>query len=373
MSVEMAAESAAPLPARPRRRWSLAGAVVRGCAFGLFLCVARDLANHLFFGNVHAVIPGAVYRCAQPSATDLDALVKRYGIRTVVNLRGFGDAQVWYRDECRGANRNNLSLEDVLFSAGHLPPVHGIRHLVEVIDRSEYPIVFHCYRGVDRTGLACTVALLLRTNVSLAQARRAMSLRFLHLPWGRTGNLDLFFDLYQEWLDREGRTHSSDNFRHWACRVYHGGACSARLELIGPVRVGSRATPLEPPKPGRETLVFANEPPPRRIRIPCGQPFAVPVRCHNTSVRTWRLRPGDNAGVHLYAMLRNEQAIPVTAGRAGCFHAEVPPGSFIDLTVALPPVWVPGSYTLLLDMAEEQHCLFHEAGSQPLELEVEVP
>jgi hypothetical protein len=372
MSAGTAPPSAAA-PCLPCRRWSLAGAVVRGCALGLFLCVGREGANHLFFGNVHIVIPGAVYRCAQPSASDLERLVKTYGIRTVVNLRGFGDVQDWYRDECRGTNRLNLSLEDLPFSAGHLPSAQELQHLIEVIDRSEYPIVFHCYRGVDRTGLACTVALLLRTSVSLAKASGAMSLRFLHLPWGRTGNLDRFFDLYQEWLDKKGRTHSSDNFRHWVAHEYHGGACSCRLELIGPVRAGPLAQPLQPPTPARQTSAFSGEPPQYRIHVPYGQPFAVRVRCHNTSIRTWRLSPDTNAGVHLYGVLRNDEGFPFSEGRGGCFHAEVPPGSSIDLTVALPGVWLPGTYSLLLDMIEEQHCHFRETGSQPLEVEVEVP
>jgi predicted protein tyrosine phosphatase len=346
--------------------------VVRGCAFGLLLCLGREGLNHLFFGNVHVVIPGAVYRCAQPSAADLERLVKRYGIRTVVNLRGFGDVQEWYRDECRGANRLNLSLEDLALSAGHLPSAQDLQHLIEIIDRSEYPLVFHCYRGVDRTGLACTIALLLRTNLSLARAREALSLRFLHVPWGRTGNLDLLFDLYQEWLDKEARAHSPDRFRFWVAHEYHGGACSCRLELVGPVRAGPLAQPLEPPTP-RQHLSFPDEPPSCKVRVPRGQPFAVRVRCHNTSCRTWHFSPNMNAGVHLYGVLRDTQHLPFGGGRGGCFHAEVPPGSSIDLTVALPGIGMPGRYSLILDLSEERHCHFREAGSQPLELEVEVP
>src|SRR5262249_61923255 len=119
--------------------------------------------------------------------------------RTLITLRGLGASQAWYLEGGGGATRLNLALEDVGLSAGHLPGPAEVRRLVEVLDRSEYPVLFHCYRGVDRTGLACTIALLLRTDTTPAQARRCLGLRYLHLPWGRTGNLDRFFDLYEEW------------------------------------------------------------------------------------------------------------------------------------------------------------------------------
>src|SRR5262249_11307543 len=189
-------------------------------------------------------LPGAVYRSAQPSAADLLRLAQAYGVRTVINLRGFGDSQAWYLDECRGANRLNLALEDVGLSAGHLPGPAEVRRLVEVLDRSEYPVLFHCYRGVDRTGLACTIALLLRTDTTPAQARRCLGSRYLHPAWGRTGILARFFDLYEEWLRAGGRPHSRAAFRTWLERDYCPGCCRCRLELLGPVRAGPLAVPL---------------------------------------------------------------------------------------------------------------------------------
>src|SRR5262245_28847941 len=191
-------------PESPRvrfwQRWSLAGSAARGCAAAVLPALAFE-AFHLFVrGNVHVVIPGQVYRCSQPRGDRLDRLVKKYGVRTVINLRGYCDDQPWYQDECRATHRLGLSQEDISLSAGQLPPVPKVRRLVEVLDNCEYPVVFHCFRGVDRTGLASAVAMLLRSDATVVQARRQLDLRFLHLPWGRTGRLDQFFDLYEEWL-----------------------------------------------------------------------------------------------------------------------------------------------------------------------------
>jgi hypothetical protein len=51
--------------------------------------------------NTHAVVPGKVFRCSQPTPAGLRGLIDTHGIRTVVNLRGFCPLPKdgWYRDE----------------------------------------------------------------------------------------------------------------------------------------------------------------------------------------------------------------------------------------------------------------------------------
>jgi hypothetical protein len=63
----------------------------------------------------------------------------------------------------------------------------------------------------------------------------------------------------------------------------------------------------------------------------------------------------------------------VGEGRSGLFHATVPPGESIDLTIALPTQCVPGRYELRLDMVDEQHASFLQTGSLPLIWRLEVP
>src|SRR5438034_5613671 len=143
------ARSASEDESSPRWRFGLVcpvtlrGALIRGCLTGLLLCLLVEVGNLLFTCNTHVVIPGAVYRCSQPSGNDLEWLVRKYGIRTVINLRGCREQQDWYRAEGRAANRLGVSVEDLALSAGHLPPVQEMRRLLEVLDHSEYPVLFH--------------------------------------------------------------------------------------------------------------------------------------------------------------------------------------------------------------------------------------
>jgi hypothetical protein len=194
--------------------------------------------------------------------------------------------------------------------------------------------------------MASAIVLLLYTDAPLRRARDQLGVGYGHLPLGRTGNIDRFFDLYEEWLARGGRQHSPAAFRRWAVDEYCPGECRCALELL--------------------------EPRGRPAPVPLGRPFPLRVRCTNTSIKPWRLRPGNNAGIHAHWALCDEDGRPVTGGRAGLFHATVAPGASIDLTLAVRALWEPGRYCLRVDMFDEQHGGFLQMGSMPLFWEVEV-
>jgi hypothetical protein len=331
-------------PTRPgRRRPHWLPAVLRGTAAGVFLAVVVETVRIVLLGNIHAVVPGRVYRCSQPSPARLERLIKTYGVRTVINLRGCSNPFPWYLDECRVIERLDVDQEDVCFSAGRLPPVPEVRRLVEVLERARYPILFHCQRGADRTGLTAAIVLLLQSDASLTAARWQLGLRYGHLALGRPANLDWFLDLYGDWLGRQGLQHSPAAFRRWVEQDYCPGPCRCTLEW------------LDPPGP-----------------LPRGRPVARHVRARNTSPETWHLSPDGCAGIHLTFTLNDEHFRYRAVGRAGLFRADVPSGESIDLTLALPPLNRPGRYHLLVDMIDEQQCCFYQTGSEPLEEELDV-
>jgi hypothetical protein len=334
-------------PVAPSPRRSLPRALAWGCLAGAVLALAWHFFYVLLGSNFHTVIPGEVYRSAQLSASTLEQVIRDKHIHTVINLRGCCDPEAWYLDEGRVTLRNNVSQEDLGFSAARLPSIVTLRQLLEVLDRSSYPILFHCHKGADRTGMASTIALLLRTNAPLEEARQQLGFGFGHLPVGRTVNIDRFFNLYQEWLANRGLTHAPAVFRRWIEEDYCPGECRCRLELLDPRR--------------------------QPLHISSPLPTALRVRCHNTSIKPWQLHPSNNSGIHLIFVLSNDKDQRVAEGKSGLFHAVVPPGEFIDLTIVLPGLTKPGRYELRLDMEEEQHAFFLQTGSQPLICAVEVP
>src|SRR5258707_11747340 len=100
-----------PPPSIPRRlRWRL---LICLGAFALALWPAWELSRLLFLGNVHEVIPGKLYRGAQPSAESLETLIHKHKIRTVLNVRGCCWPDKWYVDEAGVCERLGVNLEDV--------------------------------------------------------------------------------------------------------------------------------------------------------------------------------------------------------------------------------------------------------------------
>jgi protein tyrosine phosphatase (PTP) superfamily phosphohydrolase (DUF442 family) len=163
--------------------------------------------------NRHTVIPNKVYRCAQPNGEHLRELVKAHGIRTVINLRGVSPELPTYQEECQ-------------------PSTSELKQLIEVLDRTEYPIVIHCKRGADRTGLVSTVTLLLYTDATPDEARRQLWPRFGHFRFGRTAAIDEFFDQYDAWLAKENKSHSRETFRYWMLNDYCPGPARSHLEFV---------------------------------------------------------------------------------------------------------------------------------------------
>lgn len=101
------------------------------------------------------VKPGVLYRSGQLSARQLEDAVRRYGLRTVVNLRTVGEDPAAFAAEAAACRR--LGVEFV-----HLPMGYGAPETELQIDRFvklarervQRPILVHCRHGMTRTGFA---------------------------------------------------------------------------------------------------------------------------------------------------------------------------------------------------------------------------
>jgi protein tyrosine/serine phosphatase len=364
----------------PRRWWRM---LIGGASTGLILALILEAVNVLAGPNTHEVIPNLVYRTSQPCRSRLERLIRADGIHTIVNFRGVCDDSEWYRDECRVAAKYGVSMEDFNgCSSSRLPSVHHVRDMVRILDDSEYPILFHCNRGIDRTGWASAFALLLKTDTPLPVALEELGVRHGHLRWGRTGHIDRFYVLYQEWLEATKQSHSNEVFRRWTTQEYCAGDGSAEITLLGLVGKPDLSPSAQPP--GLHPLTPNVYPPEyhegETLRLPLktppttplvSRPCGVRVRCRNTSAKPWLLQAESNTGIHAIFLIDDEWGKSVTEGRSGLFDAVVPPEKSIDLTLAIPPLKT-GRYLLRVDMTDEQHAHFHQVGSRQLFVTLEV-
>jgi protein tyrosine phosphatase (PTP) superfamily phosphohydrolase (DUF442 family) len=326
-----------PKPRRFTRR-----TLFRVAGAGLALGLTAEAVRVFLLTNKHTVIRGQVYRTAQLSPEQLQRFIAEKKIRTVINLRGTCTEAAWYQAEARATHAADVSQEDVSLSAKRLPPPNEVRRLIDVLDHTEYPVVMHCQQGADRTALAAAVALLLRTDATLAAARRQLWPRYGHIAGGRTIVIDQFFDYYERWLVQAGKDHTPQTFRDWATNEYCPGPYRAELSVVAP-----------PPD------------------VPAGQGFTLTVRAKNVSVEPWQFKPGASGGIQLRYQLYTAGGTRVFKGHAGRLRATVPPGESIDLTAGFPPVATPGRYLVHTDLLDTGpinilDADFVQYGSEPL-------
>lgn len=196
-----------PTPSTRRRmlpRWLAACLLVLGPAA---LLVAVHLVNLQITGNFHEVVPGALYRSAQLSATDLARHVRDEGIRSVLNLRGADPGAHWYDGEVDTARDLGIVHLDFRMSAGHaLTPDEAVR-LVALMRDAPKPLLIHCRAGADRSGLAASLYLAAIDGAGEERAEAQLSFRFGHIgiPWlSETYAMDETFEALEPWLGYGG-------------------------------------------------------------------------------------------------------------------------------------------------------------------------
>jgi protein tyrosine/serine phosphatase len=155
----------------------------------------------LVWSNFATVVPGRLYRSNHPTPGRLAALVRRHGVRTLINLRGrcTNGSDALSRDQ---AARLGLRFIDAPFSGRHAPTREQMLALAEAYRSAPEPILVHCKSGADRAGFAAALFLVLE-GASVAQALRQLSLRHGHLRRSRAGVLDAVLHRFAR--EAEGR------------------------------------------------------------------------------------------------------------------------------------------------------------------------
>lgn len=127
-------------------RYIGAGMLLGGACFGGYIGLLQ------MTGNFHTVIPGQLYRSAQPSGPQLESYIRQYGIKTVINLRG-KNSKPWYVEEIAVAQRLGVRHIDFGMSATKILTVDRAAALIDIMRSAPRPILVHCLSGADRTGL----------------------------------------------------------------------------------------------------------------------------------------------------------------------------------------------------------------------------
>jgi protein tyrosine/serine phosphatase len=90
-----------------------------------------------------------LYRGAQPTTQGMQEL-KKLGIKTVLNLRG-------YHSDTSLVAKGDLKLARLHMEPWRAEDEDVVQFLKIVTDTNNLPVFVHCQRGADRTGMVCAV------------------------------------------------------------------------------------------------------------------------------------------------------------------------------------------------------------------------
>lgn len=145
-------------------------------------------------GNFHTITPGEAYRSAQMDRDELEYYIKKYGIKSILNLRGENTGKPWYTKELKISKAMNVVHYDISLAASRELNDNNVHRLVEIFKTAPRPILIHCMSGADRSGLVAAMWKVVVDKESKAEASRQLSIRYGHMPIGKTTAMDHFFE-----------------------------------------------------------------------------------------------------------------------------------------------------------------------------------
>ena len=158
-------------------KWTCLLVLVTGLAIGGYALNA--VAHH----NFHTVSAGLVYRSAQMDADSLTRIVREHGIKTIINLRGGGTGEGWYRDETNITREFGLKHFDFALSATREVRDDEMDRIVATIRNAPKPALIHCKSGSDRTGLVGALYLYSVEGRTARSADRQLNPFYGHIPF----------------------------------------------------------------------------------------------------------------------------------------------------------------------------------------------
>ncbi len=138
-------------------------------------------------------LPGNAYRSNQPYPWQIEKYKKRYGIKTIINLRGKRNCSSYYLEK-EFCDNNNITLHNFPITSRDLPSRKTIQDFFKLLDNVTYPLMMHCKSGADRAGIASCLFLIYKQGYDVNTAIKQLSFKYLHVKFAKTGILDHLFE-----------------------------------------------------------------------------------------------------------------------------------------------------------------------------------
>lgn len=131
--------------------------------------------------NFHTVESGALYRSGQLAPGMLERYIKKYHIKTIINLRGRHNDLSWWKKEQTVASIFGVQLYNLSMTARRHSDKKILKKLLYFYSKAPRPILIHCFSGADRTGEAAALWVLEQQKRDKKVALKQLSLKYRYL------------------------------------------------------------------------------------------------------------------------------------------------------------------------------------------------
>ena len=152
--------------------------------YGLFF------ADSWIKGNFHVITENQAYRSRQLDKRLLQYYINKYGIKSIINLRGAEPGKEWYDDEMEVCSIYGIKHYDLDMAMDREPKKEQIETLIGFFKTAPKPVFIHCLGGSDRTGLAATLWKIVMDKQTKKKAAKHMLFYYGHMPFGKARPLD---------------------------------------------------------------------------------------------------------------------------------------------------------------------------------------
>jgi len=151
--------------------------LVVGIAF-IFIIIIHVL------GNFHK-ISEEVYRSGQLNKYNLEYYVKKYKIKTIINLRGTSKKE-WYKTEKAIADEFDINHISFGITNKEFYDFNQTSQIVSMLKNVEKPLLIHCEGGADRTSLVSALYQYAVVKKSAEESAKEFSVFYGYAPFYRS-------------------------------------------------------------------------------------------------------------------------------------------------------------------------------------------
>lgn len=153
-----------------------------------------------FTQNFYEIDKGKFYRSAQLSKYELENFIGKYGIKTVISLRGNPPGLFEEEPEAVTLKRLNVPLHSLALEMDYFPSKEDLNQVLMLLHDAPKPILVHCRSGADRTGMVSALYEMEEMKIPKEEALEQLSPKYLHLKAFHPA-MDEFINVYQnrEW------------------------------------------------------------------------------------------------------------------------------------------------------------------------------